>query len=546
MPAEVIQLRLDSAELASPAVAVPLVEPQGIHLVVSLDSKAVELLRASPVIASQAAKRPYTRRIEQVFWDTPDHRLGRSGTALALQTSGQRRIQVVTPIRNAQTGGRPVATIETAIQGTRPDLVRLALTPGTDPVLVSSLDPHGMIPIFAVEVRRTYWSLSWGDTRLALTLDIGSITTSQGDSAVSQAGLTHLGGPTGGLYDFARVLNRSVPFALATLVPAQQGYRLVVADDWWPTLAKPHLTRTMSVRDGVLAIGQAATTALRIEIEALVHSQQPARIHQARVAIRRLRSVLSVFAPVLPTLTRRALGQELNTLASRLGDAREWDVFLAETLAPMEEWLPEERTLSSLRLTGAVLREQAAGAALAAVCEERSIDRGVSAAFMDLSLRLAAWFDAGIWPEPPSADAQFWLDQPLVALAQELLGKRHRKLVKSAHGLKDPRPEELHDLRIEAKKLRYTSEFFARLFHGKPAKHYVASLAQIQDILGTINDAATSHGLVLRLCGSGQTPDMHAIGLFNGWTAAQAATARAQFERSWRTFLDVKRYWKDK
>lgn len=546
MPAEVIPLRLESAELASPAVALPLAEPQGVHLVLDLDAEAVELLRASPLIAGQAAKRPYTRRVDQVFWDTPEFRLGRSGISLALQSSGQKRLQIVTPIRHPQTGGRPLIANEAAIQGLRPDLVRLALTPGTDPILVSGLDPGSVIPIFAVEARRTHWNLAWGDTRLALFLDVGAITTSQGDAAVSQACIAHLGGPAGGLYDFARALGRSLPFTLASLTAAQQGYRLVVAEDWWPAATKPELTRTMTVREGVLAIGQAATAHLRVEVAALVRSQRPERIHQARVAIRRLRSVLSVFAPVLPPLTRRALGQELNALASRLGDAREWDVFLAETLAPMEEWLPEARTLASLRLTGAVLREQAAGAALAAVAADGAAGTRIGAAFMDLSLRLAAWFDAGIWPEPPSVDARSWLDRPLVDLARELLGKRHRKLVKSAHGLDDPRPEELHALRIEAKKLRYTSEFFVRLFPGKAARSYVHALAQIQDILGTINDAETSRGLVLRLCGSGQTPDMHAIGLFNGWTAAQAATARGQFERAWQAFLEVKRYWKDK
>ena len=81
MPAEVIQLRLESTELASPAVAMPVIEPQGIHLILDLDADAVELLRASPVLAAHAAKRPYTRRIDQVFWDTPEHRLGRSGVA---------------------------------------------------------------------------------------------------------------------------------------------------------------------------------------------------------------------------------------------------------------------------------------------------------------------------------------------------------------------------------------------------------------------------------------------------------------------------------
>ena len=544
MPADVIRLRPAPVE----SVAVPeiraLADPRDLRLILNLRADVAEQLRINQAVTSHAVKRPYTRRVEQVYWDTPDYRLGRSGIALALQKAGQKHFQVVHPIREIQTGGRPNTETQVQIQGDRPDLVRLALTAGADPLLVSGLDPAGIIPVFSVDLRRTHWTLRWGDTTLALCLDQGTITSAQGDRSVHQVLLSHLSGPAIGLYDFARSLGRSLPISLARLSPAQKGYRLVAADDWWASANKPMLSPSMTVHEGILAIGRAATAQLRNEVDALAGSQKPERIHQTRVAIRRLRSVLSVFGPVLPTLWRRVLGRELNGLASQLGAAREWDVFLAEILAPLEENLPLEHALSGLRLTGEVLREQAAELARAAVTEDDADHRHVGSSFMDLSLRLAAWFDAGIWPESPSPEAQLWFGQPLAAFAQELLQKRHRKLVKAAHGLIDPRPDELHALRIDAKKLRYTAEFFARLFSPKPAKRYLVALAEIQDILGVINDAAASRNLVQQLCAGSDPGNSHAAGLITGWTAAQAAIARQHFAESWASFTSVKRFWK--
>jgi hypothetical protein len=63
-------------------------------------------------------------------------------------------------------------------------------------------------------------------------------------------------------------------------------------------------------------------------------------VHQARVALRRLRSAIKLFAPVLPPEFVTAYGQTWQTLAGALGDARNWDVFLEETLPSDPRRLP--------------------------------------------------------------------------------------------------------------------------------------------------------------------------------------------------------------
>jgi triphosphatase len=289
------------------------------------------------------------------------------------------------------------------------------------------------------------------------------------------------------------------------------------------------------VRQGILAIGRAATAAVRAEIGGLEAGAEPNRIHEARVAIRRLRSVLSVFRDALPVFSRKALGRDLGALATKLGHARELDVFLAETLEPLAKASGEEQCLRGLRLTAAVLRQNAAEAARQAAG---------GAEFLALSCRLGAWFDAGIWPELAGPDSAALLDRPFEDFAQQLLRKQHRKLVSAAEALKDSNPAELHALRIQAKRLRYTADFVRGLFPERVAKRYIGALKAIQEILGTLNDAIVARALLPQLTKSDPTGGARAAGLVAGWTAAEVTFARQRFADTWDRFTETKRFWK--
>jgi CHAD domain-containing protein len=66
----------------------------------------------------------------------------------------------------------------------------------------------------------------------------------------------------------------------------------------------------------------------------------PEGIHQMRVAVRRLRGILSAFAPLLPPEHRRWASNELRWFADVLGEARNLDVLAAELLGPARVALP--------------------------------------------------------------------------------------------------------------------------------------------------------------------------------------------------------------
>lgn len=85
---------------------------------------------------------------------------------------------------------------------------------------------------------------------------------------------------------------------------------------------------------------------------------QPETIHRFRVALRRLRALLSAFGTALPTEERRALGRTLAGFSRRYGSVRDWDVLLAGTIAPLAAALPEDGAAAEIAACAAEARRR--------------------------------------------------------------------------------------------------------------------------------------------------------------------------------------------
>jgi triphosphatase len=99
---------------------------------------------------------------------------------------------------------------------------------------------------------------------------------------------------------------------------------------------------------------------------------------------------------------------------------------------------------------------------------------------------------------------------------------------------------ERHALRIAAKKLRYAAEFFAGLYPHKRARPYLAALAALQDVLGTLNDTAVTQRLLSEL----SVPRGQAAGIVSGWTAYSSRVRLQELHQAWRNFTRQKVFWK--
>ncbi|MCX7931556.1 MAG: CHAD domain-containing protein [Rhodovarius sp.] len=274
-----------------------------------------------------------------------------------------------------------------------------------------------------------------------------------------------------------------------------------------------------------LAIGLRAGLALLLHHAPACRADgPPLAVHQSRVAIRRMRSQLRLFRPALAGLVAAeeldAFAAGLKELAAVLGPARDWDVFRDGIGALLAAALPGEPRLSAL-LEAAEGARRSAYAALAPVL--------AGPGFRALIWRGVALIEALEAAADPT---------PLPDFAAAVLEKRHRRLRRDGEEIETLPPEGLHQLRIDAKKLRYAAELLAPLWPNSGAKRYLKRLARLQDALGLANDAAVARGLVAGLAVEGW-----ARGLVEGFALARAVDSREMALHAWARWRKAKRFW---
>ena len=242
-------------------------------------------------------------------------------------------------------------------------------------------------------------------------------------------------------------------------------------------------------------------------------------LHQARVALRRLRCARKMF------FARGAGGDaaaaDLKWLAGQLGRVRDLDVLLGEALPAAEAAAGCGAGFGKLRRAlspGAERCRLEAQAALESACCERL---------------LPACRDG--------ADEEG--DGKLPRFARRILRRRRRGVRRLAACWRTLGPERLHQLRKQAKALRYAAEFFAPLFDAGEAARYLSRLQRVQDLLGAIHDAAVGRALLAQ-CGPLEDCELaRAAGFVDGWLAQAAAQARLRLGRALARLERAKRFW---
>ena len=98
-----------------------------------------------------------------------------------------------------------------------------------------------------------------------------------------------------------------------------------------------------------------------------------------------------------------------------------------------------------------------------------------------------------------------------------------------------------HQVRIDAKKLRYAAEGFQGLFKRKAAGRFIDKLKDLQDELGALNDLSTQEAMLTSLSMSSDAA--FAAGELVGRKAAGKAAHLAKAAKSLERLHDVKIFW---
>lgn len=202
----------------------------------------------------------------------------------------------------------------------------------------------------------------------------------------------------------------------------------------------------------------------------------PEGVHQARVATRRLRSDLRTFRPLLEASFAAGIREELGWLAASLGDVRDDDVLL-ERMRERAAELPEDEQAGAAGMLATL--EQRRGEAHSRLLETLDGDR-----YVELLSRLVEAANApGL-----AKDAK----EPAIEVIPALVRRPWHRLEKRVRALgASPSDEELHEVRIRTKRVRYAADAAAPVV-GKPARAFARAAAGLQDVLGELNDTVVA------------------------------------------------------
>lgn len=511
-----------------------------IELKLRVPPERVARLKRSPLLRALTQARPVARHLYSVYFDTDDRALLHHGAALRVRSIGRRRVQTLKLPTGASNGLQVFREIEHEVGGEAPDLALL------DEETLRAIFPADgaasqLAPVFETEVLRTVRPVQLFDSAIEVALDVGRLRAAGREEAICEAELELKEGRPARLFELALALHDDMPLALETRTKAERGYDLIAGRrPGFVKAARTQLQPDLTAGAAFVELAHNCLDQIRGNHRSVLDGHEPEAVHQMRIGVRRLLALIAAHRDYLTEPAKAFMREELRWLQQSLGPARDWHVFAEETLRHAVEALPGEPGLARLIEAARQCEVQALEESRTALASPR---------FTTLLLRFELLLHNGDWAVADE-DGGTALDQPVGEFAAGLLAEHHDKLRKFGGKDADLDEPDLHKLRIRGKKMRYLGEFFRTLFSKKAAKDFLVHLAELQEILGTVQDVVVGRERLAALearFGDGDAALngelARAGGIVTGWLEARKAANLQHLRRTWRSFRGTRPFW---
>lgn len=457
--------------------------------------------KARAAVSKELTQQPVTRvRLHALYFDTPTRALVKSRIALRLRQEGRKWVQTL-----KMPGDHPLARIELNHPRPGPSL-DLTLYEGTPAALaLASLnEPLGVC--YETDVKRMLRTVRTRQGQVEIAFDQGSIRAGSIELPISEVEFELVSGRVEAIFALGQRWQKAFGLIMDARSKSERGDSLftlnqtldqikadapenidninaqAIAKFWGPRGAQPiALSPQMTIAQALNAVTHEcldqiirnAAVLAEIDTAGIMQVGQAEHIHQLRVGIRRLRSAWSLFNG-LTALPPIELREAIKSHFGKLGGSRDIDV-LHETILPVLRAAGQP----PLVLTNAIDAEQIPAQQIVTSHE-----------FQTWILNMVAHTIA-----PPKSVFQPAPTVTEPSLKQALIGKLkkwHKRVLHEGLKFGEIDIEARHELRKRAKRLRYGLQYAESLLPEARLRTYRKQLANVQDILGEMNDLAVA------------------------------------------------------
>ena len=411
---------------------------------------------------------------------------------------------------------------------------------------------------FTTHVHRTSWLIKTnGETAIEVALDVGTVQAGRRHEPICEIELELKSGTADELAVWVRQHLQTISFWPLDDSKAERGVRLAQGKPPSATALDRRsfavtLDARMSLALAWVTVGRACLAHFQASLAGwhLTAEDEPAQpppaqtppprqkpkitndprvewIHQARVALRRLRGAMRIFRDYHAIDSE--LEQSLRTMAHALGAARDWDVLCDQTI-PLMASACHDVAAWGLLATQAESRRSKARTELRRTLDDLKAGAWLLAMHQTLNQQEKKAAAQPAKGNPPPLDD--WI--------QQVLHRGHRKISKGIKHWSQLTPLERHALRITIKRQRYAVEFFQSRLSARRTRRYLAALIEAQEVLGQANDLAVARSMLPRLTEGTKrhkTAMVSSVSFAHGWLAAKTQDASTQLKPKTKSIL---------
>ena len=501
--------------------------PTETELKLHLDPEIVNQFKQHPLLRT-AIHTTAPQHLYNTYFDTVAHTLLQQGIGLRIRRIGEQRIQTVKSAGAGLGGLHQRQEWETIVSGDSPEYGQFP--PEALPTWChDENNRQQIVPLFVTDFTRTTWHLILEEeSEIEIALDQGEVKTSTACLPLCEVELELKKGSPLKLYQVALQLQKKIPLRIENKSKAALGYLL--HQPCPPQFHKAgilQLTPEMNAEQAFIAIIWHCIGHWQANEEVILHSDAPEGIHQMRIALRRLRSALNLYQHLIPKKSYTKLHDQLKRLAHVLGTARDWDIF---TQHLQDIPLHDDDLLASLAKTIAELRMNTYENVRQVLC---------SSEYSRLLLTLGKWLTQRRWRKNMEMRALQSLEQPAGYFANQILQHRYQKLCRQGEQILELNAKQRHSLRIGVKKMAYATRFFSNLYLPATTLGFTKILSQLQEQLGTLNDART----VTTLLNQVQSSTTLTRQLIKRHFKQQQPENLDRLAKTWQNFLEQQPFW---
>ena len=466
-----------------------------VELKLAIADGAMAALRRDPLLAKPLSHG--SARLLNQYFDTPGLTLRRRGIALRIRKSGRTWLQTV----------KLTGTVEGGLS-TRPEWEQrfgghFDFSAIDDLALRRLLEREQahLAVVFATDFRRETWVVEVAPgCRIEVALDRGSIRAGDAVLPLAELELESKSATPAQLLAFGCALAQRHALFADARSKAARGYALFAGE---PALAprhacQPALSADQTCRQAFCTIARECLAQIAANLLGAIDSDDPEYAHQLRVGVRRLRSAIKLFEPLLPDGFASTWQPQLRMLAALAGEAREWDVLLSEILAPVVRLAPDYPGLDEL-LDAARARRDEARKSMRAKLHRPAFAALVISLMREIHLLSTSAGQTRPVADAPADQASDRQPEPpeprLADFAAAQMQRLGRRAAKAAAAARKGEVARLHALRLRLKRLRYATEFLGQLLR-LPDARGLRKIVALQTSLGLLNDLSVSGPLM--------------------------------------------------